>query len=90
VVAESRSVARQTRKSAERRQRNRQTRTHVKTSERVFEAALASREPGQVAQALSRVASVIDKAAATKALHKNAARRKKSRLAQRANKLEAK
>lgn len=60
--------------------RNRMVKSGVKTSVKKFQAELAANPAGATAQ-LSATASSIDKAAAKGILHRNAANRKKARLA---------
>lgn len=62
--------------------RNRMVKTKVKTAMKKFEAELAA-NPGAAVAQLSATASAIDKAAAKGVVHKNAANRKKARLAKR-------
>ena len=67
--------------------RNRMIKSSMKTSLKKFDTAVAA---GNVDNALlSTTSGVIDKAAAKGVIHKNAANRKKSRLAKRLAKLQA-
>lgn len=61
--------------------RNRMVKSGVRTSIKKFEAALA--DPTTAAAQLTATTSAIDKAAAKGVMHKNAANRKKARLAKR-------
>jgi small subunit ribosomal protein S20 len=65
--------------------RNRMIKTGVKTAIKKFQVELASK-PGAANVQLSATTSAIDKAAAKGILHKNAANRKKARLARSLNK----
>lgn len=62
--------------------RNRMVKSSVKTTLKKFDAAVAS-EPQQAAVLLNASFSALDKAVAKGVLHKNAASRKKARLAKR-------
>lgn len=66
--------------------RNRMVKSTVKTFVRKFEEAVAAGNIDEAKRLFPRVSHVIDKAAAKGVLHKNAAARKKSRLALRLNK----
>lgn len=64
--------------------RNRMVKSIMKTSVKKYEAAIAAGTAD--AQALSAVQGALDKAATKGVIHKNAANRKKARLAKRLNK----
>lgn len=68
--------------------RNRMVKTGVKTAVKKFQAELAS-NAGAAGVQLSATTSAIDKAAAKGIIHKNAANRKKARLARSLNKAAA-
>ena len=79
------SSERSVKTDAERRAQNYGVRSSVKTATRkVIEAVKSSNEDAK--DLLIKASSVIDKAAAKGVIHKNAAARKKSRLARRLNK----
>lgn len=61
--------------------RNRMVKSAMKTSVKKYEAALAAGTADQ--QALSTVQGAVDKAATKGVIHKNAANRKKARMAKR-------
>lgn len=61
--------------------RNKMVKTSVKNSIKNYEAALNSGNLDDAKSALSEASHVIDKAAAKGVIHKNAAARRKSRLA---------
>ena len=65
--------------------RNRMVKTGVRTSVKKFDAAVAA-DPQNAAAQLSATSAAIDKAAAKGVIHKNAANRKKARLAKQLNK----
>ena len=68
--------------------RNRIVKSGMRTSIRKFEAAVAS-DAGNAGAQLSATSAVIDKAASKGVLHKNAANRKRARLARQMNKAAA-
>ena len=68
--------------------RNRMIKTGVHTSVKKFDAAVAA-DPQNAAAQLSATSAAIDKAAAKGVVHKNAANRKKARLAKQLNKAAA-
>ena len=65
--------------------RNRIVKSGMRTSIRKFDAAVAA-DPSNANEQLSATSAVIDKAAAKGVIHKNAANRKKARLAKQLNK----
>ncbi len=67
--------------------RNRMVKSGVRTSLKKLDAAMA--EPANAAAQLSATVSTIDKAVTKGVMHKNAANRKKSRLAKRLVKAQA-
>ncbi|HML31660.1 MULTISPECIES: 30S ribosomal protein S20 [Sporomusa] len=81
IKASERSV----KTDAERRARNYSVRSAIKTSVRKVEEAARTGKADEAKNLLTTAASVIDKAAAKGVIHKNAAARKKSRLARKAN-----
>ena len=68
--------------------RNRVVKSGVRTAVKKFDAAVAT-DAASVAAVLSDTTSAIDKAAAKGVMHKNAANRKKARLAKRLDKATA-
>ncbi|CQR72085.1 30S ribosomal protein S20 [Sporomusa ovata DSM 2662] len=79
------SSERSVKTDAERRARNYSVRSAIKTSTRKVEEAVNAGKADEAKNLLINAASVIDKAAAKGVIHKNAAARKKSRLAIKAN-----
>ena len=67
--------------------RNRMVKSSMKTSVKKFDAAIA--EGKADAALLSATQSAVDRAASKGVIHKNAANRKKARMAKRLNKLQA-
>ncbi|KPK84188.1 MAG: hypothetical protein AMJ81_06260 [Phycisphaerae bacterium SM23_33] len=82
-MAHSKSARKRIRQNIIRRLRNRRRKDRVKDSIRAFEAAVAAGQPDQAADRLKEAYKRLDKVAAQGAIHKNAAARKKSRLARR-------
>ncbi len=74
--------------SAKKNLRNRMVKSSVRTSVKKFEAAVAA-DPMTANVQLTATTSAIDKAAAKGIIHKNAANRKKARLAKQLNKAAA-
>ena len=68
--------------------RNRMIKTGVRTSVKKFDAVVAA-DPQNAAAQLSATSAAIDKAAVKGVIHKNAANRKKARLAKQLNKAAA-
>ncbi len=68
--------------------RNRVVKSGVRTAVKKFDAAVAA-DPANAAAVLKDTTSAIDKAAAKGVMHKNAANRKKARLAKRLSKATA-
>ncbi len=68
--------------------RNRIVKSGLRTSVRKFDAAVAA-DPSKANEQLSATSAVIDKAASKGVIHKNAANRKKARLAKALNKVNA-
>ncbi len=64
--------------------RNRMVKTGVRTAIKKFDAAVAQ-DPANAAAALSVTSSAVDRAAAKGVMHKNAANRRKARMAKRLN-----
>ena len=65
--------------------RNRVVKSGIRTAVKKFDAAVAA-DPANAAAVLSNTVSAVDKAAAKGVMHKNAANRKKARLAKRLDK----
>jgi small subunit ribosomal protein S20 len=83
-MANIKSQIKRNRQNEKRRVRNKAVRSELKTRTKL---ALASAEQGteQAAEAVRVAMKRIDKAAANKVIHKNAAARRKSRLMRRVN-----
>ena len=77
------------RQNVVRRERNRTMRTRLRGALRNIRAAIDGGDPAKVKDALRDTISLVDKMAAKKVIHKNAAGRYKARLAARVNKKSA-
>ena len=77
------------RQNVVRRERNRQMRTRLRGALRSIRAAIDAGDPAKVKDALRNTISLVDKMAAKKIIHKNAAGRYKSRLSSRVAKKSA-
>lgn len=77
------------RQNVVRRDRNRQMRTRLRGALRSIRAAIDGGDPAEVKDALRQTISLVDKMAAKKVIHKNAAARYKSRLSSRVAKKSA-
>lgn len=71
------------------RDRNRQMRTRLRSALRDIRAAIDGGDPATLKDALRNTISLVDKMAAKKLIHRNAAGRYKSRLAMRVSKKSA-
>ena len=88
-MAHSNSAKKRVRQNEKRNARNRWRKDRVKAATRAFESAVASGDAGEAQAALNQASSVLDKVASTPAMHKNTARRRRSRLAKRLNAMKA-
>ena len=88
-MAHSLSAQKRIRQNVKHRARNRRRKDQVKQVVRQFEAAVQSGQADQAAEQLRLAYKKLDQVAAKGAIHKNAAARKKSRLAKRLAKLRA-
>ncbi len=86
-MAHSLSAKKRIRQSLKRRGRNRWRKEQLKGSLKGFEQAVASGSKDEAAGQLKAAYKALDRVAAKGVIHKNAASRKKSRLAKRLNKL---
>lgn len=80
-MAHSLSAKKRTRQNLKRRGRNRWRKKQVKDAEREFDEALRAGNTDKAAEQLKVVYKCLDKVAAKGTIHKNAAARRKSRLA---------
>ena len=86
-MAHSLSAKKRIRQNAKRRAQNRGRKADVRTVVREFNNTLQGKDKAQSAEALKATAKTLDQIAATGAIHKNAAARKKSRLQRKLNAL---
>ena len=86
-MAHSLSAKKRVRQNITRRARNRWRKAKGKQAVKQFESAVRANTPDLAAQQLPLLYKKLDQIAAKGAIHKNAAARKKSRLARRLNKL---
>jgi small subunit ribosomal protein S20 len=89
-MANIKSAIKRIRVTERRTLRNKMVKSAVNTAIKKFEAAVNNGNFDEAKALLSHVSHVIDKAAAKGVIHKNAAARKKSRLAIRLNQLTSK
>src|SRR5208283_1991342 len=87
TMPHSRSAKKRHRQSLERRERNRAVKRELKTRVRKVVDAVDAGKPEDAQGALRIAAQKLDRAAAHKIIHRNAAARTKSRLAARIKKL---
>jgi len=88
-MANTRSALKRMRQSEKRRIRNAAVRSSVRTAVKTTRAALASGSAEEARADLARAVRLLDKAVTKGVLHKNAAARRKSRLARQLNALAA-
>ncbi|HEV2757850.1 MAG TPA: 30S ribosomal protein S20 [Actinomycetota bacterium] len=82
-MANIKSQIKRNRQNEERRQRNKSTRSALKTRIKRFNETVESGDSDAAQQAFRDATRALDKAAAKGVLHKNTASNKKSRLAKR-------
>jgi len=80
-MANTRSAAKRVRSSQRRRLYNRSVKSTVRTLVKRFEEAVAAGDAQLAQERYTKAASALDKAVNKGVLHKNAAARKKSRMA---------
>jgi small subunit ribosomal protein S20 len=83
-VANLRSALRDIKKSRKRAERNKSVRSAIKTFVKKTRTAITTGDEN-VVEILNATSSLVDKAAKRKIIHKNAANRRKSRLAKQLN-----
>jgi len=86
-VAKSKSPAKRMRQNVNRRARNRWRKDRIKQAVKSFEAAVHEGDKEAAGEKLRAVYRALDKVAAKGTIHKNAAARRKARLAGRINKM---
>ncbi|CAN5223360.1 30S ribosomal protein S20 [soil metagenome] len=80
-MANSRSAAKRARQTIVRTQRNKATKTRIKSARKAILSALEAGDSALAQEKYRAFSSAADKAAKTKVIHKNAASRLKSNLA---------
>lgn len=88
-MAHSLSAKKRIRQSIKARARNRARKDLIKEQVKSFMASLAAHDAAKAEGELRKVASRLDKVAAKNTIHKNAAARKRSRLAKKLNAMKA-
>ena len=88
-MAHSLSANKRVRQSLKRNALNRGRKEKLKGTMRTFNAAVTAGDATGAAEALNKVAQRLDRNASKGTIHKNAASRKRSRLAKRVNALKA-
>jgi small subunit ribosomal protein S20 len=85
-LANIRSAEKRNRQAQKRRTRNVQVRTGLKSAVKKAREAVAQGDPASAGQAVQAALRTLDKAASKGVIHKNAAKRRISRLARAASK----
>ena len=88
-MAHSVSAKKRIRQNVKRRARNRRRKDQAKQTIRQFDAAVRSGDGSEAAKQLQTAYKKLDQLAGKGTIHKNAAARKKSRLARRLGKIKA-
>jgi small subunit ribosomal protein S20 len=88
-LASHESALKAHRQNIKRREHNRQLRTRLRSALRDIRAAIDAGDPAKVKDALRDTISLVDKMASKGAIHRNAAARYKSRLANRVSRKSA-
>lgn len=89
-MAHSLSAKKRIRQNVKARARNRARKEQIKLQTKSFTAALGKGDSAAAVTEFQKLSSRLDKVASKNTIHKNAAARKKSRLAKRLNALKAK
>ena len=89
-MARSLSAKKRIRQNAKRRGRNRWRKDRIKEAVKAFDAAVQAGDAARAAEQLRICSKRLDQVAAKGAIHKNAAARRKARLAKRLSGLQAK
>jgi len=88
-VAHSLSAKKRVRQNEKRRARNRHRKTVVRDEIKTYNAAILAGDVSKAEAELQKVVVILDKTAAKRTIHKNAAARKRSRLTRKLNALKA-
>jgi small subunit ribosomal protein S20 len=84
------SAKKRVRQNDKRRARNRHRKSVVRDEVKTYNAAITAGDIGKAEAELQKVVVILDKTAAKRTIHKNAAARKRSRLTRKLNVLKAK
>ena len=88
-MAHSLSAKKRVRQNEKRRARNRHRKTVVRDEIKTYNAAIVAGDVNKAEAELQKVVVILDKTAAKRTIHKNAAARKRSRLTRKLNALKA-
>lgn len=84
-MANIKSAVKRARLAAARTARNRSTKSGVRTAVKKFETAAGAGDPSTAVELYRKASSLLDKAVSKGVIHRNAADRRKSRLARKLN-----
>jgi len=88
-MATNKSALKRNKQSKEKRLRNRNVKSNLKTTIKAVNAAIEEKDPKKAQEVLSQVTPVINKAASKGVIHKKNAARKISRLTRKVNALKS-
>jgi small subunit ribosomal protein S20 len=88
-MATHKSALKRSKQSKEKRLRNRNIKSNLKTTMKAVSAAIEGKDPKKAQEVLSQVTPVINKAASKGVIHKKNAARKISRLTRKVNALKS-
>ena len=86
-MAHTRSAKKRIRQDIERRSRNRWRKGQIRDAVKAFDQAVHANDPAAASEQLKACYKTLDQVAAKGTIHKNAANRRKSRLAKRLAKM---
>ncbi|WAC07648.1 MAG: 30S ribosomal protein S20 [Thermodesulfobacteriota bacterium] len=88
-MATHKSALKRSKQSKEKRLRNRNVKSNLKTTMKAVSSAIEAKDPKKAQEVLSQVTPVINKAASKGVIHKKNAARKISRLTRKVNALKS-
>jgi len=88
-MATHKSALKRSKQSKEKRLRNRNVKSNLKTTMKAVSAAIDEKDPKKAQEVLSQVTPIINKAASKGVIHKKNAARKISRLTRKVNALKS-
>ncbi|HJX32105.1 MAG TPA: 30S ribosomal protein S20 [Thermodesulfobacteriota bacterium] len=88
-MATHKSALKRSKQNKEKRLRNRNVKSNLKTTMKAVSAAIEEKDPKKAQEVLSQVTPVINKAASKGVIHKKNAARKISRLTRKVNALKS-